>query len=85
MQGTVFIFPICAVAVASNCFFSELAKEDDGILNRQKYLSESVFPRLTKALDIFIRKGQTRLNLFGKCVEYYNFVLNKTCYDNRML
>ena len=85
MQGTVFIFPICAVAVAFNYFFSELAKEDDRILNRQKYHSESVFSRLPKALDIFIRKGQTQLNLFGKFVEYYNFVLNKTCYDNRML
>ena len=30
-----------------------------GILNRQRFIdSESVIPRLPKAFDIFIRKGQ---------------------------
>ena len=45
--------------------------------------SESVFPRLPKAFDICTRK--VKHNLFGKFVEYYNLVSNKTCIDNRML
>ena len=43
MQVTVFIFQICAVAIAFYCFnFSEMVMEDDGILNRQSLLSQTV-------------------------------------------
>ena len=56
MQGTVFIFQICAVEIAFNCFpgngegrrwYFEQAQFTDG---------ESVLRRLQKAFDIFIRK-----------------------------
>ena len=55
-----------------------MVKEDYGILNRQSLLS--VFPRLHKALDICIRKGQNM-----EFVKYYTLVLNKICNDDRML
>ena len=67
MQGTVFISQICAVAVAFNSFFFlEMVKKNDSILKRQSFFdSESIFSRLPKAFDIFIRKGQN-INYLGE-------------------
>ena len=59
-------------------------KEDDGILNRQSLLTVRVYSHVYQKYLIFAYE-KSKLNLFGKFVEYYNLVLNKTCNDNRML
>ena len=55
MQGTVFMFQICAVAIAFNSFTGN-GEKDDGIWNGQSL--SSALPRLPKAFDISIRKGK---------------------------
>ena len=66
MEGTVFIFQICAVVIAFNCFpgngegrlwYSQQAKFID---------CKSVFPRLPKA---------SKHNLFGEFVKNYKLEL----------
>jgi len=63
MQVNVFIFQICAVAIAFYCF----RWNGDGgwwYFEQAKFIdSERVFQWLPKAFDICIQKGQN--NLFG--------------------
>ena len=52
MQGTVFIFQICAVEIAF-IVFPETVKDDDGILNRHSLLTARVYYDGYKKLLIF--------------------------------
>ena len=62
--------------------FPEKVKEDDGILKRQSLSTVRVYSHSYQKLFIF---SYEKVKLFGKCVEYYNLVLNETCNDNRLL
>ena len=81
MHGIVFVFQICAVAVAS-IVFPKMVKKNEGILNRQSLLTAKVYSHSFQKLLIFLSKKFKKL--FVKFVEYYNLVLNKTCNDNGM-
>ena len=81
MHGIVFIFQICAVAIAS-IVFPKMVKKNEGILNRQSLLRAKVYSHSFQKLLIFLSKKFKKL--FVKFVEYYNLVLNKTCNDNGM-
>ena len=62
--------------------FPEKVKDDDGILKRQSLSTVRVYSHSYQRLFIF---SYEKVKLFGKCVEYYNLVLNETCNDNRLL
>ena len=81
MQGTVFIFQIFAVAVAFNSLFG-IGEGRWWYFKQAKISQRECIPTTSKSLRIFIRKGQNTTQLVRKI---FFLVLNKTCYDKRML
>ena len=82
MQGTVFNFQICVLAIAFIFFPGICEGRYDGILNRQSLMTVRVYSHGYQKRLIFAHE-KSKHNLFGKFVEYYNLFLNKTCNYNR--
>ena len=55
MHGIVYIFQICAVAVAS-IIFPKMVKKNEGILNRQSLLTAKMYSHSFQKLLIFLSK-----------------------------
>ena len=91
------LFPSRREHARNRSYFSDLCRSNSFQLFSQKrwkkmmifwtgkvYWQLECIPTASKIVWSFHAK-RSKHNLFGKFVEYYNLVLNKTCNDNRML
>ena len=82
MQGTIFIFQTCAVTVAFNSLFG-IGEGRWWYFKQAKISLRECIPTASKSLRYFHTK-RSKHNLTCSGIFFFR-VLNKTCYDNRML
>ena len=78
-----FFNQFCAVAIAFNCFPGN-GKGRWWYFEQAKFI-ECILTATKSVGYLHTKRSKHKLNFFGKLVEYYTLVLNKTFNDNRIL